>query len=167
MSDGTDKIEFSIPTGQSNIKVVFNKSSEASKVTASSIELIGINESNGGNLACLTCPEGFLSTKPGSTTCEPCPLGTSLNQEKNACVPCKKGYYTPSVGSRCLTCPPMTESSSDSIYCFPQNHFLWIANDNEPTAFYPSLFSANVTNNKSISVSETSMIIYHSLLDQL
>ena len=79
--------------------------------------------------ACLPCPSGFVSASEGSTSCEPCPLGTFTSGGafvgNTACQVCSQGFFADKTGSSaCSPCAPGYFSTGENLteHCSPCAH---------------------------------------------
>ena len=75
------------------------------------------------NTICLSCPEGYYVSSPGSSICKECNPGFSQNSiAGTACVGCTRHFYSTSVdaafGGACKACPLGYEQQSvNGVMC--------------------------------------------------
>jgi len=84
------------------------------------------HQPGGGGTVCHACQPGFFSNTTLSTSCSPCPAGTSADVVATARIPtggasgcplCRPGTYSSTAAAACTDCPPGSFSSAGQSSC--------------------------------------------------
>jgi hypothetical protein len=86
---------------------------------------VGFYSPSPGMTSCVACPAETYTNRSASSSCTPCPAGTSNRgatgqSSVTSCIPCSPGTYGANAGSTCAACPSGTFSqAAGTTECTP------------------------------------------------
>ena len=89
----------------------------------------------GASTTCIPCPAGTSSNSDGATACTPCAPGTAASLAGGTlCAVCAEGTYSNAAGTQCVPCPPGSYAPGrGNGFCIPCEPGTFQASSNSPS----------------------------------